>query len=113
MLPIPAQVSFQRVVNDGKTSWDVTYGGCVICRVTRTASFGRGYSKSQMSTRHVSVWRSSVEHVPGLSDVERLAVQREVGSRDKTTREMTVPHILASYERANVPLPLSSSQEAV
>jgi hypothetical protein len=63
-----------------------------------------------MSTRHVFVWRSSVEHVPGLSDVERLAVQREVGSRDKTTREMTVPHILASYERANVPLPLGSSQ---
>lgn len=102
-------MSFQRVVNDGKTSWDVVYDGFVICHVTRTASLGRGYSKSQISTRHVSVGRSSVEHVPGLSDVERLAVQREVGSRDKTTREMTVPHILASYERANVPLPLSSS----
>ncbi len=112
MLPVSTQVRFQRVIHDGKTSWDVLYGGCVICRVIRTTSLGRGYSKSQMSTRHVFVWRSSVEHVPGLSDVERRAVQRELGSRDKTTREMTVPHILASYERANVPLPLSPSQEA-
>lgn len=104
MLSNPAQVTFQRVVHDGKTSWDVLYDGFVICRVTRVPSFGRGYSKSQMSTRHIFAWRSSVEHVPGLSDVERRAVQREVGSRDKTSREMTVPHILASYERANVEL---------
>ena len=110
MLPSPTQVTFQRVAHDGKTSWDVLYDSCVICRVTREQSFGRGYSKSQMSTRHVFAWRSSVEHVLGLSDIERRAVQREVGSRDKTSREMTVPHILASYERANVPLPLSSSQ---
>jgi hypothetical protein len=72
-------------------------------------SFGRGYSKSQMSTRHVFAWRSSVEDVPGLSDVERRAVQREVGSRDKTSREITVPHILASYERAKVGLPLTKA----
>lgn len=55
-----------------------------------------------MSTRHVSVWRSSVERVSGLSDVELLAVQREIDSRDKTTREMAVPHILTSYGRSNV-----------
>lgn len=112
MLPDPAQVTFQRVVNDGKTSWDALYDGCVICRVTRVQSLGRGYSKSQMSTRHVFAWRSSVEDVPGLSDIERRAVQREVGSRDKTSRETTVPHIIASYERARVPLPHSPSQAA-
>jgi hypothetical protein len=112
MLPNPAQVTFQRIVHDGQTSWDVLYGGSVICRVKRVQSFGRGYSKSQMSTRHVFAWRSSVEDVSGLSDVERRAVQREVRSRDKTSREMTVPHILASYERAKVELPLGSSQKA-
>jgi hypothetical protein len=107
------QVTFQRVVHDSRTSWDVLYGGCVICRVTRSTSLGRGYSKSQMSTRHVSAWRGSVEHVPSLSDIERRAVQRELNSRDKTTREMAVRHVFSSYERADVPLPLGQpSQEA-
>jgi hypothetical protein len=63
-----------------------------------------------MSTRHIFVWRSSVEHVPGLSDSERRSVQRELKGRDKTTRELTVPHILDSYERANVQLPVIASQ---
>lgn len=105
-----ALVTFQRLAHDGKTSWDVLYDGCVICRVTRTASFGRAYNKSQMSTRHISVWQSSVEHVPGLSEDERRALQRELKGRDKTTRAMTVPYILDSYERANVQLPLAASQ---
>jgi hypothetical protein len=108
----PARVTFQRVMHDGQTSWDVLYAGCVICRVKRTTSLGRGYSKSQMSTRHVAAWRGSVKHVLGLSDIERRAVQRELDSRDKTTREMAVRHVFASYEQAQVPLPLGLPAQA-
>ncbi len=108
-----AQVTFQRVVHNGQTSWDVLYAGCVICRVKRTTSLGRGYSKSQMRTRHVAAWHGSVEHVAGLSDIERRAVQRELDNRDKTTREMAVRHIFASYEHAQVPLRLSLPAQAV
>jgi hypothetical protein len=34
-------------------------------------------------------------------------VQRELDSRDKTTREMTVRHVFTSYEQAQFSLPLS------
>lgn len=86
--------------------------GTVVCRLTRSDSLGRGYSKSQMSTRRVSAWRGSVAHVPGLSDIERRAVQRELDSRDKTTREMAAQHVLDSYAKAGVPLPLASRRGA-
>lgn len=109
----PARVVFSRVRVDGKTAWDTVYEGSVIARVQRVPSFGRAYSKSQMGTRHIMVWQSSVMDVPGLSDAERRAVQRELKGRDKTSREMTVPHIFASYERAGVQLPVGPVQQAV
>lgn len=108
----PTRATFKRVVCDGRTSWDMLCVGAVVCRLTRTDSLGRGYSKSQMSTRRVSAWRGSVAHVAGLSDIERHAVQRELDSRDKTTREMAVLHVLDSYAKAGVALPLGPAREA-
>jgi hypothetical protein len=111
-MPSPAQVTFRRVVCEGKTSWDMLCGGVVVCRLTRTASLGRGYSKSQMGTRRVSAWRGSVADVPGLSDMDRRAVQRELDSRDKTTRDSAEQHVFDSYVKAGVPLPVGPAQEA-
>jgi hypothetical protein len=111
-MPVHARATFQRVVCDGGTSWNMLCAGAVVCRLTRADSLGRGYSKSQMSTRHVSVWRGSVAQVPGLSDIERRAVQRELDSRDKTTRETAALHALDSYAKASVPLPLGPAREA-
>lgn len=107
-----ARVSFQRVVTGDGTAWDVLYGGAMIARVTRVRSLGRAYSKSQMGTRHVMAWQSSVADVPGLSDDERRSVQRLVRERDKTTRQMAVQHILTAYERAGVQLPVALVQRA-
>jgi hypothetical protein len=106
------RVSFRRVAVGDDTAWNVLYEGGIIARVMRVPSFGRGYSKSLMSTRHIMAWQSSAESVPGLSDEERRSVQRQLSSRDKTTRKMTVPHILASYDRANVQLPAVPAQSA-
>lgn len=108
----PAQVSFRRVVLGEETAWDAIYDGCVIARVTRVRSLGRAYSKSQMGTRHIMAWQSSVADVPGLSDEERRAVQSGLRRRDKTNRQMTLPHILASYEKANVQLPSAPARRA-
>lgn len=102
-----ARASFQRVVIGDDTAWDVLYDDAVIARVKRVQSFGRAYSKSQMGTRHIMAWQSSVADVPGLSDDERRSVQRLVKGRDKTKRQMTVPHILAAYEQAGVSLPVA------
>jgi hypothetical protein len=108
----PGRVTFRRVVLGDNTAWNALYDGCVVARVMRVPSFGRAYSKSQMGTRHIMVWRSSVADVPGLSDEERRSVQRELKRRDKTTREMAAAHILSSYARANVRLPALSAQRA-
>jgi len=108
----PARVSFRRVVLGQDTAWDALYEGCIIARVMRVPSLGRAYSKSQMGTRHIMVWQSSVADVPGLSDEERRSVQREIKGRDKTTRQMTAAHILSSYERANVQLPAVRARRA-
>jgi hypothetical protein len=107
-----ARVRFRRVALGDDTAWDAIYDGCVIARVTRVRSLGRAYSKSQMGTRHIMAWQSSVADVPGLSDEERRAVQRGLRRRDKTTRQMTAPHILASYEEANVQLPATPTRRA-
>jgi hypothetical protein len=108
----PALVRFRRVVSGEDTAWDALYESCAIARVRRVPSFGRAYSKSQMGTRHIMVWQSSVTDVPGLSDVDRSLVERELRSRDKTSRRMTAAHILASYERASVRLPVLPAQRA-
>jgi hypothetical protein len=108
----PARLTFRRVALGDDTAWNVVSESCVIARVMRVPSFGRAYSKSQMGTRHIMVWQSSVDDVPGLSDDERRAVQRELRSRDKTTRKMAAAHILASYERANIQLPAVPARRA-
>src|SRR5450759_286124 len=81
------RVRFRRLVRDDDTAWDVLYDGCVVGRIARMTSFGRTYSKSQMCTRYVLVWQSSVAHVAGLSDDDRRRVQRELNRPDKRTRK--------------------------
>lgn len=108
----PARVTFRRVVLGDDTAWDALYEGRIIARVMRVPSLGRAYSKSRMGTRHIMVWQSSVADVPGLSDEDRRVVERELRRRDKTKRQMTAAHILASYERANVQLPVVPAQQA-
>ena len=108
----PVRVSFRRIVVGGDTAWNALYEGCVIAQVRRVPSFGRAYSKSQMGTRHIMVWQSSAADVPGLAEEDRRSVERELRSRDKTSRPMTAAHILASYERANVQLPVAPAQRA-
>lgn len=112
MVAYASQARLKRVVLDGRTSWDVLLRGTVICRLTRSASLGRAFTKSQMGTRHVSAWRGSVEHVADLSEAERRAVQRQLDSRDKTTRDAAVRHVFRSYEQAGVALPLESREAA-
>jgi hypothetical protein len=102
-----AGLTFKRTSLDGRTTWAVVHEGSVIGHVTRTESLGRTYSKSNMGTRHVVVWRSSVSAVDGLADDERRAVEREVRRRDKLSREAAARYIVESYTSANVALPTS------
>jgi hypothetical protein len=69
----------------------------VIGHIKRTVSFGRGYSKSQIGTRHIYVRRGTVADVDALTAEDRRAVERELRRRDKLTRETAAERMLASY----------------
>lgn len=97
-------IKYKRAVSeDGRTMWSVLCGDAVIGRVERYRSLGRGFSKSQMCTRHVLVWASTVTNAE-LSDDDRRAVQQHI-RRDKTSREAAVDHIIEAYARAGIELP--------
>jgi uncharacterized protein HemY len=96
---------FKRVGQGEDTAWAVIHGGCVIGHLKRRASLGRGYSKSQMSTRHIYVWAGTVASIDALDDGDRRAVERELRRRDKATRETAADYMIAAYRAANVRLP--------
>lgn len=105
----PTLINYSRVTEeDGGTAWSVLYGNAVIGRIQRHRSFGRGFSKSQMCTRHIMVWSSTVADV-GLSGDDHRAVQRQI-RRDKTSREAAVEHIIEAYACAGVQLPIPEDQ---
>jgi hypothetical protein len=97
-------IKYKREVSkEGRTMWSVLYDDAVIGRVERYRSLGRGFSKSQMCTRHVLVWAGTVANAE-LSDDDRRAVQQHI-RRDKTSREAAVDHIIEAYARSGVQLP--------
>jgi hypothetical protein len=97
---------FKRVGAGADTRWSVVYGGRVIGQVKRTGSFGRGYTKSQMSTRHISVWQGSVADVEHLEENDRRVVERLLRRRDKSSQASAARYMLDSYKAANVALPV-------
>lgn len=84
----------------------VLLDGVVIGAVSRRELLGRGYSKSQMSTRHVVAWTPTVVGVDGLhlDQTDERGIERAI-KRSKTTRRTAALHLIEAYAEAGVPLP--------
>lgn len=85
------------------TAWTVLYDDIVVGRLSRYTSLTRGYSKSQMSTRHYGAYRITLDGADLDEHNERM-VRREI-KRDKTSRKTAAAYLLDAYVRAGVPLP--------
>lgn len=93
------------------TAWFVLYEGAVIGRLSRYTSLSRGYSKSQMSTRHYGAYRISPEGAD-LDEHDERMLRREL-KRDKTSRKTAAAYLLSAYERAGITLPQPPQDQAL
>jgi hypothetical protein len=84
----------------------VLVDGAVVGALRKRQQLGRGFSKSMMSTRHVTTWTPTVCDIAelDLDDDERRAVELHI-TRSKTSRRTAVVHLLAAYELAGIELP--------
>lgn len=97
------RISFKRIESGALVFAD----DALIGSVSRRELLGRGHSKSQMSTRHVTAWTPTVTEVEGLDleAVDRQRIEREI-KRSKTTRLTAAVHLIEAYAAAGVPLPV-------
>jgi hypothetical protein len=91
------------------TAWTVLYREAVIGRLSRYTSLARGFSRSQMSTRHYGAYRVSPDGAHLDENDERM-LRREL-KRDKTSRNTAATYLLTAYERAGVALPEPPPEE--
>ena len=89
----------------GDGGYHVIYDDCPIAHVVRKTSLGRAWSKSNMGTRHIKVWRASLDGVQGIDPPERLRIEQALRARDKATRRLAAEYVLDCYERTQIVLP--------
>jgi len=89
----------------GDGGYYIVYDDCPIAHVVRKTSLGRAWSKSNMGTRHVKVWRASLDGVQGIDPPERLRIEQALREREKGTRRLAAEYVLDCYERTQIMLP--------